>query len=66
MFRFTAATEGQNRIGIREKLQAFANDYGVPAHCDEEQAAALVLSAFIRTVKGELELLELECIKTVP
>jgi len=66
MFRFSAATEGQNRLGLREKLQAFANDYGVPAHCDEEQAAALVLGAFIRTVKGELELLSLECVKTEP
>jgi len=31
-----------------------------------EQAAALVLGAFIRTVRGELELLMLECVKTEP
>ena len=29
MFRFSAGTEGLNRIGLREKLQAFSNDYWV-------------------------------------
>ena len=66
MFRFSAGTEGLNRFWLREKLQEYANDYGVPARCDEEQAAALVLGAFLRTVRGELELLTLECIKTEP
>jgi hypothetical protein len=66
MFRFTAGTEGLNRIGLREKLQDFANGYGVPAHVDAETAAEIVLEAFIRTLKGELKLLRLECVKAEP
>jgi len=66
MFRFSAATEGPNRLALREKLQHFANGFGVPAHVDDETAAAIVLAEFIRQVRAELELLTLECVKTVP
>ena len=66
MFRFSAGTEGLNRLGLREKLQAFANDYWVPPHASDRQAAEIVLEAFLRTVRGELELLTLECVKTEP
>lgn len=66
MFRFSAATEGMNRLALREKLQEYANDYGVPAHVSADDAAAIVLASFIRTLKGELELLTLECVKTEP
>jgi hypothetical protein len=66
MFRFTAATECLNRLALREKLQHFANGFGVPAHVDEEAAARMVLTEFVRQVRVELELLTLECVKTEP
>jgi len=64
MFRFTAGAEGQNRFGFSEKLQEYAAGFGVPAHVDAETAAAIVLDAFKRQARGELELLALECVKT--
>ena len=66
MFRFTAATEGQNKLGLREKLQHYANGFGVPAHVDDVTAARIVLDSFLRQVRAELELLALECVKTEP
>jgi len=63
---FTSATEGLNRLGLRERLQHFANGFGVPAHVDDETAAETVLAEFIRQVRAELELLTLECVKTEP
>ena len=35
-------------------------------HVDAETAAAIVLDSFIRQVRGELELLTLECVKMEP
>jgi hypothetical protein len=64
MFRFAAATEGSNKLGLRESLQEYAAGFGVPAHVDAETAAAIVLDAFKRQARGELELLALEGIKT--
>lgn len=61
MLKFTATTEGQNRLGLRELLQHFADEQWVAAHLTEGQAADAVLDTFKRTVAGELQLLELEC-----
>jgi len=69
MFRLhdrNGATEGLNRCSLREKLQEFANEYGVPAHCAADDAAAIVLANFIRTLNGALDLLRLKCVKTEP
>jgi len=33
---------------------------------NEDEAARIVLAEFIRQVRAELELLTLECVKTVP
>ena len=53
MLRFTAQTEG----GTNQEYSA-----GVSvAHVDAETAAAIVLAEFIRQVRAELDLLELEC-----
>jgi len=30
MFKFTAAIEGQNRFGLRELLQTYADGFAVP------------------------------------
>ena len=46
MFHFTAQTEGQNKLRLREALQEYSAGFGVPAHVDAETAAAIVLDAF--------------------
>jgi len=66
MRTFTAITEGQNRLGLREKLQRYANEQWVANHFTKEQAAAAVLSTFKAAVINELKLLELECRGTPP
>lgn len=38
MRTFTATTEGQNRLGLRELLQRYANDQWVADHFTTEQA----------------------------
>lgn len=61
MRTFTAKTEGQNRLGLRELLQGYADEQWVADHLTPEQAADAVLDTFKRTVRQELELLELRC-----
>jgi hypothetical protein len=60
MFKFTAATEGQNRFGLRELLQTYADGFGVPAHMLSDAAAEMILAEFKQRVRVELELLSLE------
>ena len=60
MLKFTAATEGQNRLGLREMLQTFADGFNVPTHMLGHDAAEMILSEFKRQVHVELELLTLE------
>lgn len=64
MRHFTATTEGQNRLQLRELLQRYADEQWVADHFTPEQAADAVLDTFKRAVRGELELLELECRET--
>ena len=64
MFQFTASTEGQNKLRLREALQHYAAGFGVPPHVDAETAAAIVLDAFKRQARAELELLDLACVKS--
>ena len=61
MHTFTATTEGQNRLGLRELLQRYADEQWVADHMTPEQAAESVLDCFRRAVAGELELLDLDC-----
>jgi hypothetical protein len=61
MRTFTAATEGSNRLGLCELLERYANDQWVAVHLTDELAAASVLDCFKRTIRQELELLELRC-----
>jgi len=56
MFKFTASTEGQNRLGMRELWQTFADGFGVPAHMLSHDAADMIK----RQAHVELELLTLE------
>jgi len=66
MRTFTATTEGQNRLGLRELLQRYADEQWVANHFTKEQAAAAVLSTFKAAVINELKLLELKCSGTPP
>ena len=61
MRRFIVTTEGQNRLGLRELCERYANEQWVAAHMTPEQAAASVLECFKLAVHQELELLELQC-----
>jgi hypothetical protein len=58
---FTATTEGQNRLGLRELLQRYSDEQWVADHLTPDQAAASVLDCFKRAVRQEMELLDLEC-----
>jgi hypothetical protein len=60
MFKFTAASEGQNRFGLRELLQTYADGFGVPAHMLSDAAAEMILREFRWQIRVELELLTLE------
>jgi hypothetical protein len=60
MRRFTAKTEGQNRLGLRELCEAWCNDQWVAAHMTPDQAAESLLDCFQRAVRQELELLEVD------
>jgi len=66
MRTFTATTEGQNRLGLRELLQRYANEQWVAANMTPTQAAESVLDCFRRAVRQELELLDLKCRGTPP
>jgi hypothetical protein len=59
--RFTAKTEGRNRLSLRELLQRYADEQWVADHMTHHQAAESVLDCFKRAVASELELLDLKC-----
>jgi hypothetical protein len=61
MRTFHATTEGQNRLGLRELLERYANEQWVADHYTLEEAAEITLDCFKREVRQELELLELRC-----
>ena len=61
MRRFIAKTEGQNRLGLRELCEQYANDQWVADHMTAEQAAESMLDCFRRAMVQELELLEPVC-----
>ena len=61
MRTFIASTEGPNRIGLRELLQRYADEQWIAAHMTPDQAAESVLDCFKRSVRQELELLDLDC-----
>ena len=57
MRTFHATTEGQNRLGLRELLERYANEQRVADHYTLEEAADITLDCFKRAVRQELELL---------
>jgi hypothetical protein len=60
MFRYTATTEGSNKLGLREALQTYADGFWHPIGINAERAAEMALDAFKRQVHSELQLLELK------
>jgi hypothetical protein len=62
MRKFIVTTEGQNRFGLRELCQRFADEQWVATHLKPDVAAESVLKEFKRLVKQELELLEVKCV----
>lgn len=58
---FTAATEGQNRLDLRELCESFANNLWIPDHLLPHEREAFALDLFTRTVAGELKLLTANC-----
>jgi len=61
MRAFTVATEGENRLGLRELCERYVNDQWFAAHASNELAAEALLEQFKRAVQSELELLEVQC-----
>jgi hypothetical protein len=57
--RFTASCLGRDPLGLRERLETFANEQWLPAHTTREQAVEIVLDQFKRTIAQTLEMLEL-------
>jgi len=60
MRTFAVATEGANRLGLRELCQRYVDDQWHAAHMTDEQAAESLLDQFKRAVRAELELLTVE------
>jgi hypothetical protein len=60
MFRYTATTEGTNKLNLREALQAYADGFWHPVGINAERAAEIALDAFRRQVHSELQLLDLK------
>jgi len=60
VFRYTATTEGTNKLGLREALQTYADGFWHPVGIDAERAAEMARDAFRRQVLSELQLLELK------
>ena len=52
------ATEGQNRLGLRELCERYVNDQWFAAHASDELAAEALLDQVKRAVRDALELLE--------
>ena len=61
--QFKVTTEGQNRLGLAELCQRFANEQWLPAHVLPHEASEIVLDLFKRAVAGELEMLTVECVE---
>jgi hypothetical protein len=56
---FTVTCVGSDPLGLRETLERFANEQWLPAHATPEQAVAIAMDQFKRTIVQTLEMLEL-------
>jgi hypothetical protein len=63
MRRYIVKTEGLNRLGLRELCERWCNEQWTAAHCTPQQAADILRDQFVRVVKAELEMLEVECVE---
>ena len=62
MRRFVVTTDGQDHLGLRALCENYANDQWLAAHMTAELAGESVLDQFKRAVKGELEMLLVQCV----
>lgn len=58
MRRFIVTTEGENRLGLRQLCQRFADERWMAAHMTPQQAAESVLDEFRKAVAAELAMLD--------
>jgi hypothetical protein len=64
MRTFTVTTEGQDKLGLRAVAEAYINDQWFAAHASDELAAEALLDQFKRAVRQELELLNVQVVRT--
>ena len=57
---FTVSTEGQNKLGLREVCERYANELWIADLMTPDQAAESVLDQFKRAAAAELELLSVD------
>ena len=57
---FSATSVGSDPLGLRERLEQFANEQWLPTHATQEEAVEIVLDQFKRTISHTLELLDLK------
>jgi len=60
--KFKVTTDEQNRLGLAELCERFANEQWLTAHMLADEAEESVLDAFRRAVAGELELLSVQVV----
>jgi hypothetical protein len=58
--RLTVTCHGNDPLGLRELLERFAADQWLPAHATPEQATAIVLDQFQRTIAATMAMLGVE------
>jgi hypothetical protein len=55
---FTVTCIGSDPLGLRETLERFANEQWLPVHVTREEAAAIVLDQFKRTIAQKMAVME--------
>ena len=60
MFEINVTTEGKNELGLLDKLQSYAEGYGIPVHVSEDDAAAMIMNSFKRKIHADLEMMEIK------
>ena len=53
--RFTVTCIGSDPLGLREMLERFANERWLPVHVTRDEAAAIALDQFKRTITQTME-----------
>lgn len=62
-FQFQITHHGEDKLGMREILQRYADDQWFAEHYTSKQAADALLDRFKRVIAAELELIEVEVLR---